>query len=416
MRLALGGLFKATLTLLAGGAIAQLIPLLLGPVLTRLYMPAQFGTYHLFAAVAANVAVIGCARYEFALPMARSSEEVRTLSALCLHVLAAVVATSAIGAAVWAWSIRQVWPLWLPVAVAALGAVSLATLQATTGKRFRALAVARVLQYGGGAVGQAAAGIAGAGVGGLIAAPLVAAAATAGVLGLKVAGAFATPAQALADVARKHKDFPLLNTPHAFLGALQDTVSVALVAAMIGPAAAGFWGLTLRYLKAPATLVGGAVSQALYPHLAQTAAGRRSGEGATRHGRMAVVRVMGVLALLAAPLVLGVWILGPWAFEIAFGAEWREAGELASALAIYIGAHFVAAPLAIVTMAWGAQAWALKFSLVGQLMFVAALAWGLREGGLVMAGWCVSAVMALYFGVYFVCLARWPVPSEAQEA
>ncbi|MFD2452772.1 hypothetical protein [Ideonella paludis] len=60
----------------------------------------------------------------------------------------------------------------------------------------------------------------------------------------------------------------MLNTPHAFAGALQDTVALGLVAAALGPAAAGFWGLTLRYLKAPASLVGGAVSQALYPKLA----------------------------------------------------------------------------------------------------------------------------------------------------
>ena len=44
--------------------------------------------------------------------------------------------------------------------------------------------------------------------------------------------------------------------------------------------------------------------------------------------------------------------------------------------------HFVASPLAVVTMAWGAQAWALKLSLVGQALFVAALAAGLALGGL----------------------------------
>ncbi len=85
----------------------------------------------------------------------------------------------------------------------------------------------------------------------------------------------ALPPGALAAAARRHRDFPLLNTPHAFLGALQDTLAVALIAAWLGPAAAGFWGLALRYLKAPATLVGGAVSQALYPALAGGGAATR---------------------------------------------------------------------------------------------------------------------------------------------
>ncbi len=194
----------------------------------------------------------------------------------------------------------------------------------------------------------------------------------------------------------------MLNTPHAFLGALQDTLAVALIAATQGPAAAGFWGLALRYLKAPATLVGGAVSQALYPALAADG-------GATAQGRASVRRVMRMLALLALPLVLALWLFAPAAFAAAFGEPWREAGELARALALYIGVHFVASPLSVATMAWGAQAWALKLSLVGQALFVAALAVGLWVDGLNGAGWAVSAVMALYFGWFFWKLATWAV-------
>jgi O-antigen/teichoic acid export membrane protein len=204
-----------------------------------------------------------------------------------------------------------------------------------------------------------------------------------------------------------------LNTPHAFLGALQDTVSMALIAAWLGPAAAGFWGLALRYLKAPASLVGSAVSQALYPKLAS--AGGTGGQP-TAAGRAAVRQVMGVLALLALPLVVGLWALGPWAFEWFFGGAWREAGLLARALALYVGAHFVAAPLAVVTMAWGAQAWALRLALWGQAAFVLALALGLQLGGLAGAGWAVSLAMAGYFGWYFWRLATWPLPPVAEVA
>jgi hypothetical protein len=60
-------------------------------------------------------------------------------------------------------------------------------------------------------------------------------------------------------------------------------------------------------------------------------------------------------------------------------------------------------------MAWGAQAWALKLALVGQVAFVAALAAGLQFGQLAAAGWAVSITTAAYFGWYFVKLATWPV-------
>jgi len=399
-------LLRATLTLMAGGALAQALPLLLGPLLTRLYMPAQFGVYHLFAAVAANVAVVACLRYEHALPLARDEDEARALVALCRWILLAATGACALAAVAWAAWIGASWPLWLPAAVGAWGLLSLATLAAMRAQRFAALATSRVLQHGGGAVLQAVAGAAGAGLWGLIAAPIAAALAAAAWLRPRLTQDWRVPRAALRAAARRHRDFPLLNTPHAFMGALQDTLAVALIAAWQGPAAAGFWGLALRYLKAPATLVGGAVSQALYPALA-------AGGVATASGRSAVRRVMRALALSALPLLLLLWLFAPAAFAVAFGEAWREAGELARALALYIGLHFVASPLAVVTMAWGAQAWALKLALVGQALFVAALAAGLAIGGLNAAGWAVSAAMCAYFGWYFWKLATWPVTAAA---
>lgn len=395
------GLLRASLTLLAGGAMAQALPLLLGPLLTRLYTPADFGLYQLFAAVATNLAVVACGRYEFALPLARNADEADALRRLSLRILGIVTLIATAGGLGWALWRHTGWPLWLGATVATLGAVSLATMWATRAQQFKALAWARVLQQGGGAAGQAVAGLLQAGVQGLIVAPLLAGFAAVACLRLPLRPAPTT--LPLGDTARRFREFPLLNTPHAFAGALQDTVALALLTATLGPAAAGFWGLALRYLKAPATLVGGAVSQALYPQLAN------AGPGVTATGRAAVRRVMLTLGALAALLVAVLWVLGPWLFTGLFGPDWQDTGLLARALAVYIGMHFVASPLAVVTMAWGAQAWALRLALVGQAVFVAALALGLHLGGLQGAGWAVSLAMALYFAVYFARLATWPL-------
>lgn len=391
---------RASLTLLAGGAAAQALPLLLGPLLTRLFSPMEFGLYHLFAAVAANVAVVACARYEFALPMAQDDTEANTLRVLCLRLLLACAVLSGLGAVGWWWVGAGHWVAWLPLAVAVAGALSLATLWATRAQAFAALATARVLQYGGAALAQVAAGWAGWGVQGLIAAPIAAALLAMLCLRLPLGLSWPAGGPAWREVARWHRDFPLLNTPHAFAGALQDTLALALVAASLGPAAAGFWGLALRYLKAPASLVGGAVSQALYPKLAAA--------GDSAHARAALRQVMLLLGGLGLGLTLLLMLAAPWGFEAAFGAPWRPAGELARALAPYIGLHFVASPLGVVTMAWGGQAWALKLALVGQVLFAAALALGLAWGGLVGAGWAVSLAMGAYFGYYFWRLLHWP--------
>ena len=408
------GLLRATLTLLMGGALAQLIPLLLGPVITRLFTPEAFGALTAFTTVSATVAVIACARYEFALPMARQEAEARTLLLLCLRILALVtLASMPIAWALARWQHLPV-PGLLPLAVAAAGLLQLLIMWNNRAETFRALAISRVLQYGGGAVLQVALGAwlwqqsqQPAGVDrawALIVAPIAAVLlATLPLLRPAPAGGWlatllpATPddRQAMRATAGKYRDFPLLNTPHAFLGTLQDAIAVALLLALTGQAAAGFWGLALRYLKAPATLVGGAVSQALYPRLT----------GAAPHAAQRAVRQ---IMLLLDGVALVLMVAGPWLFHWIFGEQWRDAGELARALAPYIAAHFVAAPLAVVTMAWKAQRWAFRWALVGQLAFVVALGLGLHFGGLIAGAWAVSAAMVVYFGIYFWRLAFWP--------
>ena len=66
-------LMRATLTLLTGSVLAHALPLLLGPLRSRLYTPGDFGQYALLWAVATNLAVVACARYEFALPLEKSA-------------------------------------------------------------------------------------------------------------------------------------------------------------------------------------------------------------------------------------------------------------------------------------------------------------------------------------------------------
>lgn len=415
---ATSGLLRATVTLLMGGALAQLVPLLLGPVLARLFTPQAFGVFTTFSTVAATVAVVACGRYEFALPMARDEDEAAVLLALCVRIGLLVLVLSVPLAALLNMTGHLPLPWLLPLAVAAAGALQLLIMWSNRAQRFRALAISRVLQYGGAALLQVALGVA---LWGAARQPAGAEAAWALVIAPVISGVLAAlvlvqpapaggwrallPArahpgmqQAMRQVAVKFRDFPLLNTPHAFLGALQDALAVAMLVAFSGHAAAGFWGLGLRYLKAPATLVGSAVSQALYPRLtgAQPADAQR-----------AVRQIMALLGAVALGLMLMLMVAGPWLFRLVFGAAWQEAGELARALAPYIAVHFVAAPLAVVTMAWKAQRWALLLSIVGQIVFLIALMLGLKFGGLIGGGWAVSGAMSVYFLYFFYKLATW---------
>ncbi|RZL38268.1 MAG: lipopolysaccharide biosynthesis protein [Rubrivivax sp.] len=393
---------RATLTLLAGSALAQAVPLLLGPWIARLYTPTEYGQFSLVWTVASNLAVVGCARYEFALALETGEKGAAALLALCLRMLLAMTAMAILVGAAWMlWgdlSLAAALPL---IVLAASTSQALAQWAARAGQ-FAAMARARVVQWGGGAVAQVGFGLLQAGPWGLIGGATLATAAAAALQARPAPeggwrGLLAP--QPLRAVAEKHRDFPLLNTPHAFAGALQDSLALAMLAAWLGAHEAGVWALALRYLKAPASLVGGSLSQVLYPRLtkAQSPAEARA---LVRHSLL-------LLAAIALPLMLALLALGPWLFGVVFGPEWIGAGELARSLAPYVALHFIASPLSVVLMAWGAQAWGLKLALVGQALFVVGLAAGLYFGGLAGAGWGVSAAMLVYFGYFFWALWTW---------
>lgn len=420
-------LVHATLTLLAGGALAQLVPLLLWPVITRFFSPAAMGVFTQFSTVAAALAVAACLRYDWALPMALEDQQAHALLSLAWRIgLVVVLLCVPLG---WALHAAGLLPLpgLLPLAVGCSALLQLLMMWANRARRFQAMAFSRVVQWGGAAVGQLSLGYvlwsssAESALGTeaawtLIVAPMLAQLlAACWLLQPSPPGGWLTvlrPASkalrsAMRTAAKQYRDFPLVNTPHAFLGTLQDALAVGLIVAMTGEASAGFWGLALRYLKAPSTLIGAAVSQALYPRLA--------GAGPLEARRM-VRQLMGLLGLLGLALMAVLMIAGPWLFSKVFGSAWQEAGELARALSPYIAAHFVAAPLAVVTMAWNAQRWAFRWALVGQMVFVVALALGLRQGGLQGGAWAVSAAMLPYFGWYFYRLAWWPkIPIPAAD-
>lgn len=83
---------KNTLILVTGTILAQAIPLIIMPVLTRIYTPEDFGQYALFLSVVGILSVIATARYEVAIMLPRVIKD--SLSLLYLSIGIAVLFTT----------------------------------------------------------------------------------------------------------------------------------------------------------------------------------------------------------------------------------------------------------------------------------------------------------------------------------
>ena len=77
------GSYKANFfTMATGRIIAQVVPVLLTPLLTRLYTPEDFGLFAIFVAITAVLALLANGRYNLAIILPKKNENVLNLFAL----------------------------------------------------------------------------------------------------------------------------------------------------------------------------------------------------------------------------------------------------------------------------------------------------------------------------------------------
>src|SRR5437588_12601124 len=73
---------KQGLTLLSGTTLAQVIPAVASPVITRLFRPADVGAFAFVVAVFGLVVPVACLRYELGIMRPEAEEEATRLTSL----------------------------------------------------------------------------------------------------------------------------------------------------------------------------------------------------------------------------------------------------------------------------------------------------------------------------------------------
>ena len=70
-------------TLLSWSAVSQLIPILLIPILIKIYQASSFGIFGLFSAIVNIFASVGSLRYELAIPQQNNLRNAECLALAC---------------------------------------------------------------------------------------------------------------------------------------------------------------------------------------------------------------------------------------------------------------------------------------------------------------------------------------------
>ncbi|WP_214036964.1 lipopolysaccharide biosynthesis protein [Methanospirillum sp.] len=80
----MSGFINNTFKLLSGNIVAQILCVILIPIITRLYTPGDYGVFQLFISISSVITIFSCFSYQLAIMLPEEDEESINIVALCL--------------------------------------------------------------------------------------------------------------------------------------------------------------------------------------------------------------------------------------------------------------------------------------------------------------------------------------------
>ncbi len=324
-RKARGNFLRYILVLMVGTGMAQAIPVLLSPVLSRIFNTASFGLFTTYSSIMAIVSILACGRYELAIVTPKDDEEAANVWFLAVSISFLLACVSSL--VILVMTLGKFLPHGLSnlgnlVCLLPLGVLISGFTQATNywnnrKRRFRIISGTKVLQSSTGTASQIVLGMTVVPSGGLVVGAVIGQAV--GALGNLVAAfwkdgcfRFKLSWNAICSALRQYKVFPLFSLVGALLNTTAAQMPVFFLFRTYSAEETGLFGMMYKVIALPLDLVAGSVSDVLLQRISSLA---REDSGGIRR---LLLKTMAMMACLAVPLVLTMNLFGDkiFAFEI----------------------------------------------------------------------------------------------------
>jgi len=365
---------KSLSILVSGTAVSQVVNLLSTPLLTRIYSPEEYALFQLFFSCATSLSVLATLRYELAIVNPDDEEETLDLVSICFYSSFGMALFS--GALVFFWQLNWlplgpfvVWYYLIPLYVVFAGLMQTMNYLSTKRGTFRKNMFSRI----GLSINTAVFGI-GTGMAGFRSAGLIVASVVGQLTGFillanslkEVISRPFTRGSVLLLTLRKYRKYPLYNGPHALIDVLQDNIIVFLIGSFFQISLVAFFGQALRILKAPFSFIGSAIFQVIYPKFNSLA-----NQGVDL--RPLLKKFFLQLGLVGLPFFLLLFIYGEEIFVWFLGADWREAGTIASILSPWLFLNFISSPFSCMALIRNKQDVAMVFTTINAILRIGAV-------------------------------------------
>lgn len=334
---------KNVLTVLSGSSIALVIPLLISPLLSRIFSPEQFGYLALYVSMCAIGVVIASGRFELTIVLAPSNRYAYYLAMVAFGLTVLFCVVFFVGSALLALFMPEFIERYLPIPVVfpllTLGIFLLTATQILTAwsvrrKQYKQISQARVLQSAALCGGQLTTGALSFTMFGLVLGHTLGAACMTYRLWRACAREFREFARTaslrrVVAAAKRYKDFPRFMIVGQLANVISSQTPILLLTVLYGTQAAGFYSLADRMLVIPSAFIAASIGEVYR----QEAAASFNRDG---HCRGIFIKAAKRLAILGLAPALVAVIAAPTLFPIIFGEAWVEAGRIAAILGVLV--------------------------------------------------------------------------------
>lgn len=375
------GQFARSVSIIAGGsAAAQIISLVLSPVITRLYSPKEMGVFSVFTSILMILSAVASLRYDRAIPVPKHSEEAVRVVVVSLALLPLtavfislliILAGQPIAALMKLSSFARYFWL-LPIGLICLGIYQALNYWCLRERLYSVIARTKFTQAFSQSAIQIGGGIAFGSIWCLFIGYVIGQSAGAGAFirhfRLRVSKQLrAIRFSDLISTAKRYKRFPLLTSWSQIINAAGQQLPILMLASLYSPQVAGWYALGHRVLALPVSMISNSVSQVYLAEASRLM--HEAPKALPRH----FLRISSKLLLFAIPITL-IGITSPWLCPLIFGRAWYQAGIYAAIMALPLCISVIAATTTNL-ISYGYNLWQSTWEVV-RLVMIGGAIWG----------------------------------------
>lgn len=337
---------RNVLTLMSGTTISQALPIIISPILTRIYSPSEFGLLALYVSIASLIAVISTGRYELAIMLPKKDEEAINVSVIsciitiiisCITFIVVILSHQQIAKLLGNNDVSYLL-LFIPISVLNAGFSQTLNYWCNRKNEYKSLAINGIIQSIVIVALNLSFGLLGYSALGLILGSILGQTTYVMILsctswrGIKPLLKFLS-IESMKKELNNYSDFPKKSTIGAFFNILSSQSPLLLINFFYSESILGVYSLTLRVLNSPMSILGKSISQVFYQK-----ANEANHDGTLP--KLVKRTTTNLFVIIFIPMTI-LLLFGNQLFAFIFGEEWRISGIIAQIMAPFFLIRFI---------------------------------------------------------------------------